>query len=332
MLFAMGGYARAQPDNEPGMAKPPANTPGVPGPPLTPEEKKAKTREIFSALLNPAKAVNCSTPESTIRSFLWAFFNLDFKSGGECVQNAAPYEKLKQFEEMMRKEMDDVELRVMMSDIHSYLDEDEATVTFHMLLSIEKTKERVQLIGSVERIKLQRVENRWQIISAPRPSQLPQPPIMGAWMLVEDWQTQIVQVFVAPEVVVDAGRTVSCQSNMKQLALAIVQHTEAHRGVFSLEGDLHAALKQYIGDAIITVCTEGDNKTYAFNKELNGKTLQNLPQPESLIMLYEGAEGKVKYLHQGQTATNIAFADGHVQTFRKDNLENALAKGTVRWK
>ena len=327
--------AMAQPDNEPGMAKLPANPQGGPPPDavLTPDQKLIDTRETFAGMMNPAKAISLSTPESTVRSFMWGFFKGDFKIARECVEGSLPYEKLIEVEKTIKKEMLDSagEVRVLISEVHTYINGKNATVTLHFLASVDKEKQKIMVIESVERIKLHKNENTWQIVPEYHE---PMEPIMGTPMLAEDILGNFFRVFVTADALSAAGTEAACQSNMKQLGLGIMMHVQDFDEVFTLTDDWVQQLLPYVKNEVITKCPAGENKNtaYSINNGLKGKKLVDLRGREHVIMVYEGQDGKFEYRHRTNTATNILFADGHVKAYSKNELDLALQNGTVRWK
>jgi len=66
-----------------------------------------------------------------------------------------------------------------------------------------------------------------------------------------------------------------------------------------------------------------ERESYTFNENLDGIELKKLNEPANLVLLYEGAGGKLHFNHDGRAA--VFFADGHSEMLSEEQAK------TVRW-
>ena len=105
------------------------------------------------------------------------------------------------------------------------------------------------------------------------------------------------------------ARRASCQSNLKQLSLAVTLYTHDHRQLpdLSTPESMRAALGPYVKNPEIYKCPSGG--VYAGNPQVNRMAIEEVPAPAQVPMIVE-TEGVHLDGH------NIAFVDGHVKWFK----------------
>ena len=339
-------FALAQPDPEPGMAVIPRDPRIVNVPaPATPEQIRAATREAYNKLLNPVGKLDLSSPEATVRSFAWSFYSGDVKTARECIQEAQPYEKLGEVEKLLQTGNlagpGSDETRVLLTDVHSYVRGEDATVTLRLIqifdprivlvFGIENPNPTGHIFGSCERLHLKKINGKWLIAekfkSADYASE--EERVWG-----EDLLARMTSLLTNPEQMTVRATVSQCQSNLKQIALGVMQFVQDWDERFALHADWKNQLQPYLKNEAIFRCPEVEHpeESYSFSSELENRSLNEIKEPVNTIMIYEGKDGKFDFRHLNNTKTNIAFADGHIKAYTKETLENAMKIGEVRWK
>ena len=121
----------------------------------------------------------------------------------------------------------------------------------------------------------------------------------------------------------------SCQSNMKQQMLGIMQYAQDWDEKYPSARNWIDVLQPYVKSEEIFVCpslkaagVKGNG--YAFNQYLSQKSQGRLQDIASVVAIYEtsnparnwfGPGTGRAYRHEG--GSNLAFADGHIKWFRK---------------
>jgi len=134
----------------------------------------------------------------------------------------------------------------------------------------------------------------------------------------------------------------ACASNLRQIGLALIMLAADHDGKLAIgttEKEVHAALAGYLmkGDEIWT--GPGLNgKTFSVNMNLAGKKVQDptgpplspdapqnaaisfsIPHPETVVLAYEGTDGRLGFWHSGKAA--VVFLDGHCKLITPDDAK-----------
>jgi prepilin-type processing-associated H-X9-DG protein len=115
----------------------------------------------------------------------------------------------------------------------------------------------------------------------------------------------------------EKARTASCQSNLKQVALALLMYAQDYDGRFPArdidrEGRM---LDSYCRNREIFYCPSASGRPgYQFNRTLQGWSRSLIPATAETMAIFESDDGEtVAYRHSG--GANFAFADGHVKWF-----------------
>ncbi|MHB9126227.1 MAG: DUF1559 family PulG-like putative transporter [Armatimonadota bacterium] len=136
-------------------------------------------------------------------------------------------------------------------------------------------------------------------------------------------------VFVHPNE--DHERTARCQSNLKQLSLALLMYSNDY-GTLPDPSRWNEAIAPYVKNPRVFTCRsvpDASEPTYAMNELLGKVDLGKLKSPSEVLMLFESepgrnAHGGKAYLLQCPTrhdgGMNTAFADSHVKWYKKDDL------------
>ncbi len=108
----------------------------------------------------------------------------------------------------------------------------------------------------------------------------------------------------------DKALASSCESNMKQLALAELMYVQDYDEHFPRSGEFRPLIFPYVKNDKVFQCPAGG--AYAMNAKLTGRTSKSVASPSTTILLYEvDASGKPAYRHFGSMV--FAFVDGHTK-------------------
>jgi prepilin-type processing-associated H-X9-DG protein len=80
----------------------------------------------------------------------------------------------------------------------------------------------------------------------------------------------------------------------------------------------------YLKNEALLRCPSDTQQTlsYRFNKNLQGRSLGEVAQPDKTVMLYEGNDAGPIYRHEGKAA--IVFADGHAKLMTQEEIKEAI--------
>lgn len=318
----------AQPEAGPGMAgRDPAAAGALPAMPV----ELGAAHGAINRLNNPAEKIDLSTPEATVRSFVWAFNNGDIEQARRCVARAAPLENLKPLQEMLGKQMGKYAV-LSVKDLRAYTQQNNAVVTFWLDFVI--TVNITNFIGSSERLRLRRDNDQWLIVpvqdgkmpffeTPPRP-------------MMEDLMDMFIAKMTDGVAILSESQFSQCQSNLKQLGLGALQYTQDFDEVFPSHEEWQKDIMPYIRNADLLHCPlDAENpNSYSFNTDMGNFPLAQVRIPAQTILMYEGKNGKFDFRHQvgEDKMTNILFVDGHIKAFSEKTIEAALKDQSVRWK
>ncbi|HEX8465630.1 MAG TPA: DUF1559 domain-containing protein [Abditibacterium sp.] len=125
----------------------------------------------------------------------------------------------------------------------------------------------------------------------------------------------------------ESARRSSCQSNLKQIMLGVVQYSLDYDEVEPSARKWTDVLQPYLKSRQIFNCPSlpaGKKNGYAFNQNLSQFPLYKMKSPSTLVNVYEttnlgenvfGPGTARAYRHAG--GGNYAFADGHVKWFKR---------------
>lgn len=119
----------------------------------------------------------------------------------------------------------------------------------------------------------------------------------------------------------NARKTV-CQNNLKQISLGVMQWSADHGDKFptaNSNDSLRDTVMPYIKNSEVFECksdtVEDGTSDYQYNPDLSGVNIGDLNDPSSTPMLWD--KPSIDHLDGG----NIAFADGHIKWFHKNEFD-----------
>ncbi len=163
-------------------------------------------------------------------------------------------------------------------------------------------------------------------------------PLKGSWVAIIIVAASALIIFLATTrqpMGREKARQTSCQSNLKQQALAMLMYCEDNDGRFPDLRHWNDALRPYLKSPRILICPSADDRTmpsYAANAGLQSRVMKKLKSPANTVMLFDSMPGANNFggpdspVYRHSEGCNFAFADGHVKWMRR---EAARARG---WK
>ena len=139
--------------------------------------------------------------------------------------------------------------------------------------------------------------------------------------------TSIAGILQSPKVFEtsrEQARSESCKSNLKQIALGAILLEQKQGALKITPQNFKTKLLQYLRVGTFRCPSVSGGESYSFNGNLTGLSADALINPSRIVMFYEGKNGQLDFRHDGKT--NVAFADGHVQTVSREEAK------TLRWK
>ena len=123
----------------------------------------------------------------------------------------------------------------------------------------------------------------------------------------------------------EKARMVSCESNVKQIDLGLMQYIQDHNDKYP-GGDYKAAIQPYTMSEQLFHCPSNSvgGESYSFNANLQGVSIAKISSPQSTVVVYEGREQTLDFRHDGKAV--VGFADGSVRAIPKDEAP------ALRWK
>ncbi len=125
------------------------------------------------------------------------------------------------------------------------------------------------------------------------------------------------------------ARKTSCQNNLKQISLGVMQWNTDHNNKYptaNTNEQLRDSVMPYINNQQVFVCpsdtVEDGTSDYQYNSQLSGANMDDVSDPAQTPMVWD--KPSIEHLDGG----NIAFADGHVKWFRKNEFD-ALIQPSV---
>lgn len=245
-----------------------------------------------------------STPEATVRSFINAFSNGDFAGAGACVEGSIGAKTLEENSPKGQK------MAIAIEKLAVSTSGDTATVSI--------TIKAPQPIS--DDLKLKKVGTEWMLYSEQKAdiNTFNSHPLQG-----------LVYAISHPAVFVDArnrAKQVSCLSNVKQICLGMMMFIQDNEEAFKIKPLTYkAAIMPYIKNDKIFECpsSPGTNPSYSFNANLTGLKVSKLSSPATTVLIYEGRNGKINFVHDGSAC--VGFADGHCK------MVNAEGAKSLRW-
>ncbi len=265
-------------------------------------------------------ALDLSTPEKAVRSFVAAIKAPDLPLAVKAIAGAKPHPYIDQLQADIQRDKKNNLPNINITDIQVQTTGDTATATVTFAPPVERG------MASPETVKLRKEGEEWKV--APFDSAE-----MAALPRNEPKEMPIITMMASalayPNVLLtarDTARGVSCLSNVKQLALGTMMYMQDYDEVFPRRGTSYKQLiMPYIKNQSVFTCPSDKAGTlsYTLNQQLLGVGAAKIGRPAETVLIYEGSQGKLDFKHDGKAA--VAFADGHAKM-----LDAAAAK-TLRW-
>jgi len=259
----------------------------------------------------PLITARSATPEATITAFVGAWNSKEVAKAAKYVVGGKPGMNFSQIEKIMPQGM-----KISVADIKVDVKGDKATATLQVTMEMPKEKAHAQ----TESVDLVRVDNDWLIVPS---SQLGGgKEILAGLALMTT--IDVSETFLRAK---EAAKKTVCLSNIKQLALGVMMYLTDNDDRFTMNpSKLKATLHPYVKNDTLWYCPNAskDKAAYSINANLLNKNANNIMDPASIVMLYEGTKGQLDFRHGGYAA--VAFADGHAK------MINAEMAKKLSWK
>ena len=273
---------------------------------------KIKLYQVIIGLLlpiaAPLQAQDLSTPEAAVRSVLTGFCKGDIGEAINCIESA----KYNSLLDSMGSAQKLIPYSYTLSNVQAHIDSDNATVTTLQVSLQQGGVATVQQFTST--IKLHRSSGGWHIIANRGGPFVPGKP---------DPVNAAVRAMAEPRAAVaslEAARTreriaQGCTSNLTELATAALMLLRNHDGRYDLSADSYQKfLDPYLPNRSVFRCPS-DRKgadSYAFNPHIVGHLYTSISNPSTLVVIYEGRAGKLRFKHDGKAGV-VSIADGSVE-------------------
>jgi hypothetical protein len=260
-----------------------------------------------------------SSPEAAVRSFVLASNRLEAEAA-LCVQGARIDPVLLEWAKEARKQP---EIRFQLTVLQV-----KAEVTGDTAVAEVSTE--VVAGGPLkmqDTLKLRREGVEWKIVP-PTPGEAAaflEQPQSGPRLL-----PLLVATFTQPRTMAEAriaaqGRV--CQNNVKGICIGVQLTVGNSEFVFAFRPDqlMAAAKPAELEERTFHCPLDPDGPiSYSFNAQLQGKSLLKIPDPDDVVMLYEGKNGVLDFRHGGKAV--ICLLNGRTR------LVDTTEAARLRWK
>lgn len=274
----------------------------------------------FIPLLAAARAASDSSPEKTIRAFVAALNAAQFEDAVRYVDGKAPNPDFTTLRQTWTRDKPSLSVSVLMSETKGNKAIVKATLTMH------STNQRANRQTQTGNVALVRRNARWLLVPMslaevknasvnPRTSEI-------------SWLTSMALMLQAPKAFEpqrQSAKIEACRSNLKQIALYAIMLEQKMGALKITPQNFKKELFPYIRTMEFFRCPAvSTGESYSFNGNLTNIKSAGMPNAPRIVMFYEGKNGQLDFRHDGKT--NIAFADGHVQTISREEAK------TLQWK
>lgn len=270
-----------------------------------------------------APALDLSTPEKTVRTFLASFFEGHFKQAVKCVAGGVARPEFDEMESDAKTHPMPQKDKIKIAEVAVTLAGDSATA--HVKYAQPLPSE----LASEEDVPLSKLGDDWKIVPMDLAAamKLQSDPSAGGKNLPLIRMT--TAMFTNSPVFAQArssARKVSCLSNVKQVSLGLMMFLQDYDEKFALKPvNYKAKIMPYVKNEGIFHCPDDKSGavSYSFNVNLQGIALAKIKSPAETVMVYEGKGGKLEYRHNGSAC--VGFADGHAK------MVNQTGAKKLRW-
>ena len=234
------------------------------------------------------------SPQATVQGALNAFNKRDWVGFFSRFESAKPTEAAKFISEAFKSSLNIPTLNYKIGAFKISGNNATAPVTF--IVQVPDAKDSLH---AEDTAILKKTGNDWKIVSGGQQS-----------MLFSQFAAIAKDPSKMKPAKVDA-KEIFLLSNMKQLALAVIMHTQDHDETYAFtQAGLKKALNYYTKNYRTWMDADGKNLDIQINPNILGKKDSAFSSPSTTVMLTIGPKGKLVY-KDGKTP--VAFLDGHVK-------------------
>ena len=122
---------------------------------------------------------------------------------------------------------------------------------------------------------------------------------------------------------------VVCINNLQQVASAALQFAQEHDEVIAFtQSNYVENLKAYVQDEKLFLNPK-TGSAFSMNSQMENCWMGRIKSPGETVLFYTGNNGVLSFDYAGQAI--IAFADGHVRSFRRDEITSLVKAKRLRW-
>lgn len=266
-------------------------------------------------------AIDISTPERTIATFLNAASRNDFPTMRRCTLARGTSTKAAKF--FANGGAGFAFAKVQVVEKQRSGETATVAVTFKVSAAAPPTtaEETISLTKQADGWKIDYLASMAFSSKSPQPENGPSGVIAMLAAFAEGNEMQLNAFTTARE----RARSIWCLSNCKQLGLAAMMYVADYDDVFPPSVKWDSAVEPYFKNRAFLSCPldKRGSISYSMNPALAGATATQVLYPAETVLFYDGKDGKFNFRHQGKAA--VTFADGHGE------LIDPARAATVRW-
>ncbi|MBV9867099.1 MAG: hypothetical protein JO316_17225 [Abitibacteriaceae bacterium] len=170
-----------------------------------------------------------------------------------------------------------------------------------------------------EKLSLRHQEDKWLVVPGD-PKQVFADPQVGTLL-------RLATLIAEPQASLQAAWQEASAASIKQLEIGLLQFLEDTNHKFTTTPETFAKdIQPYLGSdqLFYSPADKSGNMSYRLNTALIGRTFPRIQHPDTTVMVYEGHDGELSFVHNGRAV--VGFADGHVMLVDQEQAK------TLRWK
>ena len=269
-------------------------------------------------------ALDQSTSEKTIHSFVDAINKPDVNAAASCVIGGKPTKDLKEMWQEIAKVFG---MKCSIGELKLKIQNDIATAEVETKMEISGT-----FISCREQLRLRRMGDTWKIAPDPTTDSYQ----LGRDAMLQDrveslvYPEQAVRIFLAAKA---TAQRLVCFAHVEELATAALKFAHAHQGRFMLQADkMKVSLAPHVQseEAFICQAPKSASFSYSFNRNLERINKDTIKNPSKTVLIYEGHGQRLSYRHRDratkQPVAVVAFMDGSVRYITRKQANSLLWK------